>query len=59
MRDDITEMGICVQQDRVIINLGTCTGWAGMSKADALRFAAIVKAHAETIPEEINNEQNT
>lgn len=51
--DEITDMGISVQRDKIVINLGVCTGWFGMSRENALEFAKIIKAHAETIPESV------
>lgn len=51
--DDFNEMGIGIQKDKVVISLGTCTGWAGMSKENALEFAEMIKRHAELIPDQV------
>jgi uncharacterized membrane protein len=51
--EEITEMGISIQKDKVVINLGTCTGWIGMSKEDAITFAESIKAHAELMPDKV------
>ena len=49
--DDFNEMGISINNDKVVINLGTCTGWVGMTKENALEFAEIIKMHAELMPD--------
>jgi hypothetical protein len=50
---EYSEMGIGVQNDKLVINLGTCIGWIGMSKEDALAFAESIKQHAEEIPDSV------
>lgn len=50
---EYSEMGIGIQDDRLVINLGTCIGWIGMSKEDALKFAEAIIENAEQIPNSV------
>jgi len=52
MKSD-NEVGIGIINDKIVIHLGSCTGWFGMSKEDAIAFAETIKLHAEEIPDKV------
>ena len=43
------EMGIVIQKETLIINFGAHIDWVGMSRDEALKFAEVVKQHAEAM----------
>jgi len=48
---ELIEMGIGLQQGKVVIHLGAChSGWIGMSKEQALAFAKEIERQARSIP---------